>query len=184
MFRILTLLSCFVIVTFLINPSSTSLLLVDPKNPCRAYGNASVYDITNLVEKWPVAIKGPGFDEREYTYWWSCAGKIKLCSNEDVAICQQRMDETILRFDAGNVSPQLWFGVFNGPAVQVNENFLCVIQILIDFCWKEKSWMGYNVSKSSIRCIARYGHRYSSYSCTFYSWSRYWGTCINNGWWT
>lgn len=98
-----------------------SLLLVDPKNPCRAYGNASVYDISNLFTEWPVTLQGPGVGG-EYYYWWSCAGNTRYCEDTDVAICQQRTDQTNIRFNAGNLSPQLWFGVFNGPAAQVIVN--------------------------------------------------------------
>ncbi|CAF2638903.1 unnamed protein product [Rotaria sp. Silwood2] len=120
MFQTSVIVSCILISIFLINLCWTSLLLVDRKNPCRAYGNASVYDITNLVDTWPVPLKGPGFDGREYIYWWSCAGETRQCEDTDTAICQQRIDESSLRFNAGNVSPQLWFGLFNGPAVQDN----------------------------------------------------------------
>ncbi|CAF3751216.1 unnamed protein product [Rotaria sordida] len=114
------ILSCVLISIFLTNLCWASLLLVDRKNPCRAYGNASVYDITNLVKTWPVTLKGTGFDGREYIYWWSCAGKTRQCEDTDTAICQQRIDEPVLRFNAGNVSPQLWFGLFNGAVVQNN----------------------------------------------------------------
>ncbi|CAF4198122.1 unnamed protein product, partial [Rotaria magnacalcarata] len=36
------------------------------------------------------------------------------------AVCQQRVDAPELQFNAGNVSPQLWYGLFNGPASQSN----------------------------------------------------------------
>lgn len=104
---------------FLINLSLGSLLLVDRKNPCRTYGNATVYDITNLVKKWPVTLVGSGIDDKEYNYYWSCAGKTQYCEDTDTAVCQQRTDATELRFNAGNVSPQLWFGQFNGGPFQV-----------------------------------------------------------------
>jgi hypothetical protein len=114
------ILICVLISIFLTNLSSASLLLVDRKNPCRAYGNASVYDITNLVKTWPIFLKGNGFYSQEvYNYFWSCAGNTKYCEDTDVAVCQQRTDAPIIRFNAGNVSPQLWFGKFNGPAFQV-----------------------------------------------------------------
>lgn len=54
MSRTLVILSCVVIVIFVKDFCSASLLIVDRKNPCRAYGNWSVYDITNLVKTWPV----------------------------------------------------------------------------------------------------------------------------------
>ena len=113
-------LHCILISVFLINLCSPSLLLVDHKNPCRAYGNASVYDITNLVKKWPVGLKGPGVGG-EYTYWWSCAGKTQKCADKDTAICQQPFSDPFVQFNAGNVSPQLWFGIFNVPETQVNK---------------------------------------------------------------
>ena len=106
-------------ILFLRNLCSGSLLLVDHKNPCRAYGNGTVYDITNLVEAWPVALKGSGFDGTEYIYWWSCAGSTRHCRDKDSAICQETMGRYPVDFNAGNVSPQLWFGLFNGAAFQV-----------------------------------------------------------------
>ena len=121
--KISIILSCTLISIFLINFCSASLLLIDRKNPCRAYGNASVYDITNLVKTWPVTLKGTGFDGNEYVYWWSCAGNTRECEDKDVAICQQRTDGAQIRFNAGNVSPQLWFGIFNGPAFHVIKLF-------------------------------------------------------------
>jgi len=126
MSQTLIILKCFLISIFLINLSSASLLLVDHKNPCRAYGNASVYDITNLVKTWPITLNGNGYGG-EYYYWWSCAGKTQHCEDNDVAVCQQRTDGSIVRFNAGNVSPQLWFGKFNGPAFQVLKNFLIFV---------------------------------------------------------
>lgn len=103
------------------NFCSGSLLLIDRKNPCRAYGNASVFDITNLVKQWPIGINGPGFGG-EYTYWWSCAGNTKMCEDPDVAVCQERIDSPIPKWNAGNLAPQLWYGVFNGAAFQVKMN--------------------------------------------------------------
>lgn len=112
---------------------SASLLLVDRHNPCRAHGNGTVYDITNLVPKWPVPLNGTGFNGEEYIYWWSCAGKTELCDDPDVSVCQQRTDGAPIRFKAGNVTPQLWFGLFNGAATQVGKcsssespDFICV----------------------------------------------------------
>ncbi|CAF1105214.1 unnamed protein product [Rotaria magnacalcarata] len=113
------ILSCILISIFLKNICLASLLLIDPKNPCRAYGNASVYDITDLVDTWPAALNGPGFGGK-YIYWWSCAGNTGKCEDTDVAVCQQRVDAPELQFNAGNVSPQLWYGLFNGPASQSN----------------------------------------------------------------
>jgi hypothetical protein len=124
MSQISIILSCILISIFLTNLCSASLLLVDRKNPCRAYGNASVYDITNLVKTWPVTLKGSGFYGEEYIYWWSCAGTTRQCEDTDTAICQQRTDGPTIRFNAGNVSPQLWFGVFNGAAFRVIKFFL------------------------------------------------------------
>jgi hypothetical protein len=116
------MLRCILISIFLINLSSASLLLVDHKNPCRAYGNASVYDITNLAKTWPITLTGPGFGGIErYYYWWSCAGHTGHCNNPDTAVCQQRVDGSLPLFNAGNVSPQLWFGKFNGAAFTVYE---------------------------------------------------------------
>ena len=103
----------------LVRLCSTSLLLVDRQNPCRAHGNASIYDITNIVKQWPLALKGTGADGREYIYWWSCAGHTGECEDVDTTVCQQRTDQTELRFDAGNLTPQLWFGQFNGATGQV-----------------------------------------------------------------
>ena len=108
---------CFCL--YLIGYGSCSLLLVDRKNPCRAYGNATVFDITKLVDKWPITLTGPGADGREYYYWWSCLGKTDQCSDPDVAVCQRRTDQSDLFFNAGNLSPQLWFGQFNGASVEV-----------------------------------------------------------------
>ncbi len=122
MSRTSIILSYILITIFLINFSSASLLLIDRKNPCRAYGNASVYDITNLVKTWPITLSGSGFGG-EYTYYWSCAGRTGICEDTDVAVCQQRTDELELRWNAGNVSPQLWFGIFNGPAGHVITKF-------------------------------------------------------------
>ncbi len=121
MSHISIILSYILISIFLPNLCSSSLLLVDRKNPCRAYGNASVYDITNLVKTWPITLQGTGFDGSEYTYWWSCAGKTRYCEDPDTSICQQRTDGTPVRFNAGNVSPQLWFGIFNGAAFHVTK---------------------------------------------------------------
>lgn len=104
----------------IINLSCGSLLLIDRHNPCRAYGNASVYDITNLAKTWPILLNGTGIDGREYTYWWSCTGQTGQCQDPNVAVCQQRIDEPIIQFNAGNLSPQLWFGQFNGAMSQVN----------------------------------------------------------------
>jgi len=123
------ILTYILISIFLTSFSSASLLLIDRKNPCRAYGNASVYDITNLVKTWPVALQGTGADGREYNYWWSCAGKTGVCEDTDTAICQQRTDGVKIRYNAGNVSPQLWFGKFNGPAFQVIKTFLFKIKL-------------------------------------------------------
>ncbi|CAF1491617.1 unnamed protein product [Adineta steineri] len=120
MLQVYIILSYILINTFQINLCSASLLLVDRKNPCRAYGNASVYDITNLVKEWPITLQGPGFSAGEYNYWWSCAGKTQYCEDIDTAVCQQRIDGSPVRFNAGNVSPQLWFGLFNGAAFQTN----------------------------------------------------------------
>lgn len=113
------LISIIVIYSMLVKTSSASLLLIDEKNPCRARGNATVFDITNLVEKWPVPLKGSGVGG-EYIYWWSCSGNTKVCDDSDTTVCQQRADESILTFNAGNLSPQLWFGQFNGASVQVS----------------------------------------------------------------
>lgn len=115
--------SLILLSAMLVSFSSASLLLVDRKNPCRAYGNASVYDITNLVPHWPAQLLGAGADNSQYYYWWSCAGMTQKCQDTDVAVCQQRTDEQILTWNAGNVSPQMWFGVFNGPAGQVRFDF-------------------------------------------------------------
>ena len=101
-----------------------SLLLVDRHNPCRAHGNATVYDITNLVPQWPIPLKGTGYNGQEYIYWWSCAGKSQQCDDPDVSVCQQRTDGAPIRFKAGNLSPQLWFGLFNGAAAQVQKYIL------------------------------------------------------------
>ncbi|CAF1087823.1 unnamed protein product [Adineta ricciae] len=111
--------STIVLSICLMNICSGSLLLIDRKNPCRAYGNGSVYDITNLVSQWPVTLKGSGYGG-EYYYWWSCAGNTRYCEDADTAVCQQRTDGPSIQYNAGNVSPQLWFGVFNGAATQVN----------------------------------------------------------------
>jgi len=127
MARTSIILSCTLISIFLISFSSARLLLIDRKNPCRAYGNGSVYDITNLVKTWPIALDGPGFGG-EYIYYWSCAGRTGICEDTDTAVCQQRPDELELRWNAGNVSPQLWFGLFNGPAFHVMKIFLFSIQ--------------------------------------------------------
>ncbi|CAF3036867.1 unnamed protein product, partial [Rotaria sp. Silwood2] len=116
MSRTSIILSCILITIFLINFSFASLLLIDRKNPCRAYGNASVYDISNLVKTWPITLDGPGFGG-EYIYYWSCAGRTGICEDTDAAVCQQRTTELVPRWNAGNVSPQLWFGLFNGPEV-------------------------------------------------------------------
>lgn len=107
----------------LTNFSSASLLLVDRKNPCRAYGNASVYDITNLVQQWPAGVVGTGFDGRVYIYWWSCAGAMRKCESDDVAVCQHQMGGSGRDFNAGNLSSQLWFGQFNGAASEVRPFF-------------------------------------------------------------
>ena len=53
-------------------------------------------------------------------YWWSCAGNTRYCEGVDIAVCQQRTDGPSIQYNAGNVSPQLWFGVFNGAATQVS----------------------------------------------------------------
>ena len=120
--RIFSNMLCRMLISlFLFHLSSASLLLIDRKNPCRAYGNASVFDITNLVRQWPVTLKGSGYDGREYNYWWSCAGRTGFCTDPDTAVCQQRTDETEIQFNAGNVSPQLWFGQFNGARGQVRQ---------------------------------------------------------------
>ena len=121
MSQIFIILPCILISIFLTSPCSTSLLLIDHKNPCRAYGNGSVYDITNLVKSWPVTLQGPGFGGGEYFYWWSCAGKTQHCENKDIAVCQQASDNSGIQYNAGNLSPQLWFGPFNGPEGQVNK---------------------------------------------------------------
>ena len=119
MCRASSMLYCMLISLFLLHLSSASLLLIDRKNPCRAYGNATVFDITNLVKNWPVTLQGTGCDGREYYYWWSCAGRTGYCTDSDSAVCQQRTDESQIRFNAGNVSPQLCFGQFNGAISQV-----------------------------------------------------------------
>ncbi len=124
MFQISIILRCILISIFLINLSSASLLLVDHKNPCRAYGNGTVYDITNLAKPWPITLKGTGFSGVEYYfYWWSCAGRTGYCNNPDTAVCQQRIDGPPIRFNAGNVSPQLWYGQFNGGPFKVLKTF-------------------------------------------------------------
>lgn len=169
MTKLSTILTYILINIFVIEFSSASLLLVDRKNPCRAYGNASVYDITNLVKTWPTTIMGSGFDRKEYIYWWSCAGKTVHCQDTDTAVCQQRTDGTEIRFNAGNVSPQLWFGTFNGAAFQVKRGLHLYFSSEI-FCFYSlvESYMDYNVSKSTIRSIINRWYRYSGYYDTFY----------------
>jgi hypothetical protein len=107
MFQTSIILKFILISILLINLSSASLLLVDHKNPCRAYGNGSVtYDITNLVKTWPVTLTGTGAGGFEhYYYWWSCAGHTGHCGDPDTAVCQQRVDGALPLFNAGNVSP-------------------------------------------------------------------------------
>lgn len=128
MYQILTLFVYFLVG---INLSFESLLLIDRHNPCRAYGNASVYDITNLVKTWPVLLNGTGIDGKEYKYWWSCSGNIGECQDSDVAVCQQRLDGPTIQFNAGNLSPQLWFGQFNGAISQVNESFVYSFELFV-----------------------------------------------------
>ena len=169
MSQIRIIISLVLINVFLMNLCSTSLLLVDHKNPCRAYGNASVYDITNLVKKWPVGLRGPGVGG-EYVYWWSCGGITRKCKDNDIAVCQQPTSDPIVQFNAGNVSPQLWFGVFNGPEVEVNFNKSPIFNYTIfNFYLTAQSHLGYNVSKCAIKSIIYWWYRYSSYDRTFYS---------------
>ncbi|CAM4886127.1 unnamed protein product [Rotaria socialis] len=114
------MLSLFLFGLLLDSFTSASLLLVDRNSSCRAYGNASVYDITNLVPQWPTGIVGTGFDGRVYIYWWSCVRSMRRCDSDDVAVCQQQRGGSMQEFNAGSLSSQLWFGQFNGVASESN----------------------------------------------------------------
>jgi len=89
-----------------------SLLVKDKTNPCRAYGNGTTYDISNLFN-WPIQITGPG-NGGPYPYWWSCLGKGTACG-DNVAVCQLASG---IYWDGGDVPSALWLANYNPPANQ------------------------------------------------------------------
>lgn len=102
-----------------------SLLLRDTANPCVAYGNGTVFNITSLF-RWPAVVNGmTDGDGKQYEYSWACGG-LRLsaadsrngtsappCGGDDVAVCQHDRPLT-LDYNAGAVSTALWLGQFNG----------------------------------------------------------------------
>eukprot|EP01092_Planopodium_desertum_P011214 TRINITY_DN5125_c0_g1_i2.p1 TRINITY_DN5125_c0_g1~~TRINITY_DN5125_c0_g1_i2.p1 ORF type:complete len:101 (+),score=5.28 TRINITY_DN5125_c0_g1_i2:28-303(+) len=65
------------LLAFCFSFASASLLIKDKHNPCRAYGNATTYDITDLFD-WPITVSHPGGYNQTYTYWWSCNGNLTV----------------------------------------------------------------------------------------------------------
>eukprot|EP01121_Diplochlamys_sp_Union-15-3_P015735 TRINITY_DN5254_c0_g1_i1.p1 TRINITY_DN5254_c0_g1~~TRINITY_DN5254_c0_g1_i1.p1 ORF type:complete len:173 (+),score=30.65 TRINITY_DN5254_c0_g1_i1:25-519(+) len=66
----------------------SSQLEPDAKNPCVAYGNGTVFDISSLFS-YPVVISD---DPRNYTYWWNPCSGYKCNSYQPpgkFAICQK-----------------------------------------------------------------------------------------------
>ena len=104
-----------ILASLLCDVSLASLLLRDAHNPCVAYGNATVFNITSLFE-WPATALGTDFEQKQYQYSWACAGlpiattaskrgnqsSSAVCAG-DVAVCQH--DRPLaLDFNAGAVS--------------------------------------------------------------------------------
>eukprot|EP01092_Planopodium_desertum_P010372 TRINITY_DN45_c0_g1_i1.p1 TRINITY_DN45_c0_g1~~TRINITY_DN45_c0_g1_i1.p1 ORF type:complete len:187 (+),score=7.73 TRINITY_DN45_c0_g1_i1:51-611(+) len=100
-----------VLLALCISFCSASLLVRDKENPCRAYGNGTTYDISDLFD-WPVKVSWTGSYDQTFTYWWSCNGNLTIAPYEcdaGTSICQ-RADNY---YDCGDVAPALWLGNFN-----------------------------------------------------------------------
>ena len=108
-----------------LHATPASLLLRDAANPCVAYGNGTIFNITSLF-RWPAVVDGlEDADGKQYQYSWACGGlrlsgragpkngTLAPCGGDDVAVCQH--DRPLaLDYDAGAVSTALWLGQFNG----------------------------------------------------------------------
>eukprot|EP01064_Diplonema_japonicum_P021524 TRINITY_DN31095_c0_g1_i1.p1 TRINITY_DN31095_c0_g1~~TRINITY_DN31095_c0_g1_i1.p1 ORF type:complete len:167 (+),score=45.19 TRINITY_DN31095_c0_g1_i1:48-548(+) len=85
-------------------------LRTDPMNPCKAYGNGTVFDISKVFN-YPVK----GMDKYEYTFSpcepIACSGD---STNREVAICQA----ADFPRSCGNVNQSVWFLEQMGQNVQ------------------------------------------------------------------
>eukprot|EP00039_Didymoeca_costata_P016139 m.285511 g.285511 ORF g.285511 m.285511 type:complete len:218 (-) comp16341_c0_seq16:48-701(-) len=114
----------FLLLFLLVLATANASILVPDKNPCVAYGNGSVFNISSLFD-WPVKVRGPGLGG-EYEYTWDCHGGVK-CENDDdnktllamqpsIAVCQTKVsgDGSVgLSFPAGYATQTMWFASFN-----------------------------------------------------------------------
>jgi hypothetical protein len=113
--------------SLLATTATASLLIRDAHNPCVAYGNATIFNITSLF-RWPAVVTGPpDYDNKKYQYSWACGGLAAkamangshtACADNDTAVCQHD-PTTGLEYNAGALSTALWLGAaFNGEPTE------------------------------------------------------------------